>query len=85
MARWQLSILIHQYALYPVQHDVSDVNGTLRWPFGGLHFYLEGTRALITGKYWGSTNWSSERVAPIGNYILPVTAHLIWDHGIHWC
>lgn len=40
--------------------------------FGGLEFYLEGTEHLLTGKYWGATNWSIGAGAPNEN-IPPIT------------
>ena len=52
-----------------------DVNGDdgQGGAFGGLEFYLGGTEHLLTGKYWGATNWSIGAGAPNEN-IPPFTA-----------
>jgi len=51
--------------------DVNGDNGQ-GGAFGGLEFYLGGTEHLLTGKYWGATNWSTGAGAPNDN-IPPIT------------
>ena len=51
-----------------------DVNGDTGQGggFGGLQFYLGGTEHLLTGKYWGGTNWGIGAGAP-NEDIPPIT------------
>jgi hypothetical protein len=51
-----------------------DVNGDTGQggAYGGLEFYLGGTEHLLTGKYWGATNYSIGAGAP-NDYIQPLT------------
>ena len=51
--------------------DVNGDNGQ-GGAFGGLEFYLGGAEHLLTGKYWGATNWSIGAGAPNDN-IPPIT------------